>query len=116
MFPQRNNHKSTWPSPDGEAHYRIDHILIDRRRRSGILDVRLSRTTDCDTDHYLAVAKIRERLSVSKQTHRFHVEWFDLKKLNEVEGKSSIVLKSQIGSQLWKTWTLRSMLIKLGKL
>jgi hypothetical protein len=33
----------------------------------------------------------------------FHMERFDLKKLNEVEVKRSIVLKSQIGSQLWKT-------------
>jgi hypothetical protein len=36
----------------------------------------------------LVVAKVRERLAVSKQTtHRFHVERFNLKKLNEVEGK-----------------------------
>jgi hypothetical protein len=36
----------------------------------------------------LVVAKVRERLAVSKQTaHRFHVERFDLKKLNRVEGK-----------------------------
>jgi hypothetical protein len=34
------------------------------------------------------VAKAMERLAVSKQTsHRFHVERFNLKKLNEVEGK-----------------------------
>jgi hypothetical protein len=34
------------------------------------------------------VAKIRERLAVSKQTtHRVHMERFNLKKLNEVEGK-----------------------------
>jgi hypothetical protein len=34
------------------------------------------------------VAKVRERLAVSKQTtHRVHMEEFNLKKLNEVEGK-----------------------------
>jgi hypothetical protein len=34
------------------------------------------------------VAKIMERLAVNKQTlHRFHVERFSLKKLNEIEGK-----------------------------
>ncbi|PNF33543.1 hypothetical protein B7P43_G17402 [Cryptotermes secundus] len=46
---------------------------------------------NCDThhtDHYLVVAKVRERLAVSKQTaHRVHMERFNLKKLNEVEGK-----------------------------
>jgi hypothetical protein len=40
------------------------------------------------TDRYLLVAKFRERLAVSKQTtHRLHMERFNLKKLNEVEGK-----------------------------
>jgi hypothetical protein len=34
------------------------------------------------------VAKVRERLAVSKQTtHRVHMERFNLKKLSEVEGK-----------------------------
>jgi hypothetical protein len=34
------------------------------------------------------VAKVRERLAVNKQTsHRFNMERFNLKKLNEVEGK-----------------------------
>jgi Leu/Phe-tRNA-protein transferase len=40
---------------------------------------------DCDTDHCLVVAKVRERLVVNK--HRFHMERFNLKKLNEVQGK-----------------------------
>jgi hypothetical protein len=43
----------------------------------------LFRAADCDIDHYLVVAKIRERLAVSKQTtHTVYME-----KLNEVEGK-----------------------------
>jgi hypothetical protein len=34
------------------------------------------------------VAKGRERLAVNKQrSHRFHIQRFNLKKLNEVEGK-----------------------------
>jgi hypothetical protein len=34
------------------------------------------------------VAKVMERLVVSKRTmHRVHMEWFNLKKLKEVEGK-----------------------------
>jgi hypothetical protein len=34
------------------------------------------------------VAKVRERLAVNKQrSHIFHMERFNLKKLNEVEGK-----------------------------
>ena len=38
MFPHRNIHNHTWTSPDGKTHNQIDHILIDRRRQSSILD------------------------------------------------------------------------------
>jgi uncharacterized metal-binding protein YceD (DUF177 family) len=47
-----------------------------------------SRPADCDTDHYLVVAKIRERIAANKQaSHKFQMERFNLKKLNEVEDK-----------------------------
>jgi hypothetical protein len=58
------------------------------RRHSSIHDVQSFRAADSNTDHYLVVAKIGERLAVSKQTaHRVHVERFNLKKLSEAEGK-----------------------------
>jgi hypothetical protein len=41
--------------------------LIDRRWHSSIQDVKSFRVADCDTDHYLVVAKVREILAVSKQ-------------------------------------------------
>jgi hypothetical protein len=81
-------HKFTWTSPNGKTHNQIDYILIGRRWHSSVLDVQSFRGADCDTDQYLVVAKIRERLAVSKQTmHKFHTERFNLKKLNEVEDK-----------------------------
>jgi hypothetical protein len=48
----------------------------------------------CDSDHYLAVAKFRERLEISKQpTQKLHMERFNLKKFNEVEGKEKYRIK-----------------------
>jgi hypothetical protein len=39
-----------------------------------------------DTDHYLVVAKVRERSAVSKQAARkFNRKRFNLRKLNELE-------------------------------
>jgi hypothetical protein len=86
MILYRNIHKYTWAFPDGQTHNQIDHILIDRRWHSSILDVRSFRGADCDTDHYLVVAKVRKRLAVRKQA----AQWFDggkfnLRKLEDLE-------------------------------
>jgi hypothetical protein len=52
-----------------------------------VLDVRSFRAADCDSEHY-RVAKVRERVAVSKQrSHSVHTERFNLKNLHEIEGK-----------------------------
>jgi len=53
-----------------------------------VLDVQCFRGADCDTDHYLVIAKVRERLEVSKQV----AQRFD----------NSIRLRLQTGLQLWR--------------
>jgi hypothetical protein len=88
MFPHCNIHKFTWTSPDGKTHNQIHYIFINRRQHSSIPDVRSFRAADCDTDRCLGYAKVRKKLAVSKQKmHTVHMERFNLKKLNGVEGK-----------------------------
>ena len=88
MFPHRNIHKYTWTLAGGETHNQIDLILTDRRWHSSVLDVRSVRGADCDTDHYLLVTKVRERLVVSKQkAQNFDGERFNLRKINEEDRK-----------------------------
>ena len=85
MFHHRNIHKYTWTSPDGKTHNQFDHILIDRRRYTSIQDVRSFRGANCDTDHYLVVARLRERLAIHKEAaQKFDGERFNLRKLNEL--------------------------------
>jgi len=86
MFSHRNIHKYTWTSPDGKTHNQIDHVLIDRRWHSSALDVQSLRGADCDTDHHLVIAKVREGIAVGKQAaQRFDMQRFNLRKLNEPE-------------------------------
>jgi hypothetical protein len=60
--------------------------LIDRRWHSSIIDIRSFRGADCDTDHYLVVTKVRERLAVRKQaTQTSDGGRFHLRKLNGLE-------------------------------
>jgi hypothetical protein len=58
-FSHSNIHKHTRTSPDGVTPNQISHVLIDKRWHSNILYVRSFRGADCDTDHYLIVAKLR---------------------------------------------------------
>jgi len=60
--------------------------LIDRRGHSNILDVQSFRGADCDIDYNLVVAKVRERLAISKQAAKyFNGGRMNLKQLNELE-------------------------------
>jgi hypothetical protein len=67
MFSHRDIHNYSWTSPGGKTDDQIDHILIDRRWHSSILDVQSFRGADCDWVHYLVVAKFREGFAVNKQ-------------------------------------------------
>ena len=85
MFPHQNICKYTWISLDEKTHNQIDHVLTDRSLHSSIVDIRPFRERDCDTDYYLVIAKVRERLSTKKQAAQTtNVERFNLKKLSEM--------------------------------
>jgi hypothetical protein len=51
-FPYRNIHKYTWTSLDSITHNLIDHVLVDKRRQSSIIDIGSLREADCDTKHF----------------------------------------------------------------
>jgi len=59
MIPKGTSSKhlrSTWISPNGKTHIQIDRILKDWRWNW------LDAPAVCNTDHYLVVTNIRERL------------------------------------------------------
>ena len=76
MFPHPDIHNYTWTSPDGKNHDQIYHIFIDKKWHSSILDVQSFRRADCDTYHYLVVAKVREEFLISNFRRVLHVVCF----------------------------------------
>lgn len=63
MFQRKEIHKHTWTSPDGKPKSQIDHMLIDKRYKSCISQVRTFRGADGDTDHYLVMSNLKTKLS-----------------------------------------------------
>jgi hypothetical protein len=79
IFPNLNIHKFNWTSADGKTHNQTDHILIDRRQHSSILDVRWFRVKNYNTEYYLMVVNLcRDWQSINKKV-QVHTERFNLK-------------------------------------
>jgi endonuclease/exonuclease/phosphatase family metal-dependent hydrolase len=78
-FPHKKIDKQIWRSPDGKTYNQIDHILIDKRNASSILDVKSCRGASSDSDHYLVRGEYRRKIAYNKHvpnrtTRRFHVD------------------------------------------
>ena len=78
-FPHKEIHKKTWRYPDGKTNNQIDHILIDRRNTSSMLDVTSCRGASSDSDHYLVRGKNRCKIAYNKYepngtTRRFYTD------------------------------------------
>ncbi|MGI4816809.1 MAG: reverse transcriptase domain-containing protein [Janthinobacterium lividum] len=78
FFRRKEIHKATWTAPDGVTMTQIDHIAIDKRHASSILDVRSMRGAEIGSDHFLVKTKFRARISTKNQgktttSNRHHI-------------------------------------------
>ena len=78
-FPHKEIHKQTWRSPDGKINNQIDHILIDKRNASSMLDMKSCRGASSDSDRYLVRGRYRCKIANSKYepnrtTRGFHTD------------------------------------------
>lgn len=68
-FKHKDINKATWVAPDGRTANQIDHLLIDKRHFSNLLDIRSRRAANVYSDHYLVTDKIRARIANINKTY-----------------------------------------------
>ena len=86
IFPHRNIYQYTCISPDGKIHNQTDHVLVDMRLHSILLDVRSVRGLTVVLITIWWFQKSGKRLTASKQAaQKFDGERFDPRKLNAPE-------------------------------
>jgi hypothetical protein len=52
-------------SPDGQTINQIDHVLINKKKRSVMQDVRSLHGPDCESDHYLVKTVMQQKLLIN---------------------------------------------------
>ena len=81
LFPHKDIHKGTWVSRDGRTCNQIDHVLMGKKHKNSLQDVRAFRGADCDSDHYLVVATIKGRITTKPRIKIVKTKRFDTEKL-----------------------------------
>ena len=75
LFPHKAVHQATWYSPDARAKPSLkDYVLVKHRLRSSVMDTRVFRGADLNTDHRLVVVSLclkLEKKSDQKKGKRF---------------------------------------------
>ena len=94
FFRHKNIHKTTWLSPGGRNSTQIDHLLIDRRHASDVMDVRSYRCLESDiehhfSDHLLLGARIRARISNIHKERGVRCKRYDVTKLSNRDCKNA---------------------------
>lgn len=75
-FPHKQIHKQTWVIPGNRGTTQIDHVLIDKRHATSILDVRTYRGAVCGSEHFLVIAQLRHRISTVNNKNNYRkIRW-----------------------------------------
>jgi hypothetical protein len=71
----------TWRSPDGQTYNQIDHLLMDARHESNVMNVRTFRGANIDSDDYLLISKITSRISNARKVYGSCARKFNSEKI-----------------------------------
>ena len=82
-FQHKNVCKPTWMAPDRSFESQTDHMVIDARHMSDLMDVRSYRRGNVDSDHYLVIARMRARISNIMKIRGERIRKFCISKLQD---------------------------------
>ncbi|GBM36511.1 hypothetical protein AVEN_45994-1 [Araneus ventricosus] len=102
-YPHKEIHKYTLISPDGLTLKQTDQILVDRRHRNNVIDVRSYRGANVESDHLLVRTKVRFRLCKNFFRKRENKNYKpDISKLKEqnILNVYKLKLSNDIGSTM----------------
>jgi hypothetical protein len=74
-------------SPDGITHNPIDHLLIQRRNASSIIDLRTCHGANCGSDHHRVKAVYRRQIMVQRNKYQQKEPKIDVGKLNTLDNR-----------------------------
>ncbi|VDP84389.1 unnamed protein product [Schistosoma mattheei] len=77
IFPCKLIHKATWISPDHTTDKKMDHILINKKFRRTMEDVRTKRGIDVASDHHLVVGNLKLKLKKNWTTGQTALQRFN---------------------------------------
>jgi exonuclease III len=84
LFCHPRIHKATWKSPDQQTENQIDHMMISRRWRSNMQDVRTYRGADAYSDHFLVIGKFKAKIAALKKQEDRQRRRFDVSNLKKM--------------------------------
>ena len=90
VFPHKSIHQHSWYPPNPRAHASLkDYILVRQRLRPSVVDTRVFRGADLDSDHRLVVMSLR--LKLKKKPRQRSGKPFDVRLPKQVERRGEFL-------------------------
>ena len=87
FFPHKQIHQATWYPPDARARPSTkDFVLVKQRLRPSVLDTRVYRGADLDSDHRLVIVSLRPKLA--KRRKQQQKKGFDTELLQQIDQRA----------------------------
>ena len=119
LFKQHPRRLYTWTSPNGNTKNQIDYIMVRKRWRSSISNIKTYPGADCGSDHELLVAKMRVKLKALK--HQQTVTRFDLTNITEkfkveVKNRFHVLMEQEEEKTVDEIWNeMKSAILETAK-